>query len=172
MKKQRHLRSIDLRCLFVALCPGQCQPFASVDKHIHECAHDDSRKHVENRVLFNEHGGQDDGKCQYAGGYPDRLPAPKRLIVHHRDMCPDGIIHMDAGPQVCGRVRLPEGGHHGGENIVPGHCGEPQVMAVGEECGYDQENGHTRKQKSACPEIICLILKKEEDHNRRHIGKP
>lgn len=115
-------------------------------------------------MLLDEYGGQNNGKRQDAGAYGNQLPASERLVVHYGKVGPDGIIYMDTGPKVRGSIGFPEGRDQGSENIVPGHLGKPQVMAVGKKGGYDQEDGHTRKQESACFIVVCFILEKEKDN--------
>ena len=155
-----------------ALRPCRQHQIPSVHQDVHDGSQPEGGGHIEDGMLLDEHSGQYDGEGQDAGGYPDALLLPQRAAVHDGEMSAHGIVHMDAGPQVRGRVYLPQYGDSLREHIVPGHLVKPQVMAVGPQRGDDQEDRHAREQKGAAAVIFLFILKEEEDHYQRHIGEP
>ncbi len=155
-----------------ALRPCRQHQIPSVHQDVHDGSQPEGGGHIEDGMLLDEHSGQYNGEGQDAGGYPDALLLPQRAAAHDGEMSAHGIVHMDAGPQVRGRVYLPQYGDSLREHIVPGHLVKPQVMAVGPQRGDDQEDRHPCEQKSAAAVIFLFILKEEEDHYQRHIGEP
>ena len=144
-----------------ALRPCRQHQIPSVHQDVHDGSQPEGGGHIEDGMLLDEHSGQYDGEGQDAGGYPDALLLPQRAAAHDGEMSAHGIVHMDAGPQVRGRVYLPQYGDSLREHIVPGHLVKPQVMAVGPQRGDDQEDRHAREQKGAAAVIFLLVL--EED---------
>jgi hypothetical protein len=74
-------------------------------------------------------------------------------------MSTDGIVHMDAGPNIGRCIYLIQKGYHMGENIISGHNSRSQSQSVWPQCGNDQEYSHTRKEEFAGSEIFLFILK-------------
>ena len=87
-------------------------------------------------------------------------------------MTAEGIVHVDAGPEVCRCVRCVEHAYHSAENIIPWHNDGAQIVPVWPQGADDQKNGHSRKQESAGPKIILFVFKEKIHNHRRHIGKP
>ena len=56
---------------------------------------------IENGMLFQEHGGQDDQHHQNSGAIADCLMFLKIFTVPDRCIDADGIVNMDAREQIC-----------------------------------------------------------------------
>lgn len=79
---------------------------------------------------------------------------------------------MDAGPEVCRRVRTVKRGYKSRADVVPRHNDGTQVMSVRKERADNQEHGHSREQEGTRPEIVVLIPKEEVYDYYRDIGEP
>ena len=173
-----HLLNVAVSCLygnsFLQLLLHSCSQndFPSVGKGIHHGTQGDSGHYVKDRMLFDEHGGQYNGYCQYTGCQFDSLFLFQLCAADDSEMCSHGVVYMDAGPDVCGSVHLPESGHGPCENIFPGHFRQPQVMPVWPQGGYDQKNGHTRKQEHTGSVEFLFVSEKQKQNHCGHIGKP
>ena len=99
-------------------------------------------------MLFDEHGRHDDRRSQNQGSDADALFLLEAFTADDRKMCTQGIIYMNAGPQV-GRCVCPvQSGYHAGEDIVSGHHRGTKVLSVGPQSGYDQEDRHACKEEN------------------------
>ena len=70
----------------------------------------------------------------------------------------EGIIDMNAGPDVCGRIKVPQKGHGIRENIFSGHYCRTKVMSVGPERGNNEKKGHAGKQKGTDPVVFLPVF--------------
>lgn len=105
---------IDLRFCFslVAELSDCDQQVVTIYQGIHYRCHNESGEYIEDRVLFDEHGRQDDRRSQNQGSDADALFLLEALAADDRKMCTQRIIYMNAGPQV-GRCVCPvQSGYH------------------------------------------------------------
>lgn len=143
-----------------------------VHNTVHHSGHDKSGGYVKDRVLLDKHGRQNDRRAQKQGACADALMFFQPGAFHHREMTAEGVIYMDAGPEVCRRIRSVEHGDQTREYVVSWHNGGTKIVSVWPERADNQKNGHSGKQKSAYPKIVVLIFKEEIENDHRHIGKP
>ena len=134
--------------------------------------HQEGREHIKGRVLLDEHGRQDNGNAKDQRSYADPFVFGKRFAVHHRQMGAQGVIDMDAGEKVGGRVRLPEQPDEAGKHIVPWKFFQPKVLDVGTEGGNHQENRHAGTQKDRVVPVSFPVPEKQINQDRRDIKKP
>lgn len=145
---------------------------AAVDHVVETVGHGDGRHSVDDGVLFQEHGGQADGRHGKEGGAAEEAVLPQPFAVHHRDVDADGVVHVDAGQHVGTGVHFVKGGYHGAENIFVRVDDGAEVCAVGVDGADCQADGHACKQKGAQPVKIPLVRKKEVQDGSGHIYKP
>ena len=165
---------IDLRFCFslVAELSDCNQQVVTIYQGIHYCCHNESSEYIEDGVLFDEHGRQDDRRSQNQGSDADALFLLEALAADDRKMCTQGIIYMNAGPQVGRCVRPVQSGYHAGEDIVSGHYCGTKVLSVGPQSGYDQEDRHACKEENTGAVVILFIFEEKVDDHCRYIGKP
>lgn len=124
------------------------QQVVTIYQGVHRSRHNESGEHIEDGVLFDEHGCHDDRRSQNQGSDADALFLLEAFTADDRKMCTQGIIYMNAGPQV-GRCVCPvQSGYHAGEDIVSGHHRGTKVLSVGPQSGYDQEDRHACKEEN------------------------
>lgn len=101
--------SADLRSLFVLRAGALSERdeyIVAVYGDIHHRGQRKGREYVKDGMLFQEHGGKDNGDAQKQGADPDSFPAGKMPALYNGKVCAQGIVHVDAGPQVGGRIDL------------------------------------------------------------------
>ena len=164
----------DLRFCFslVAELSDCDQQVVTIYQGVHHSRHNESSEHIEDGVLFDEHGRQDDRRSQNQGSDADALFLLEAFAADDREMCTQGIIYMNAGPQVGRCVRPVQSGYHVGEDIVSGHYCRTKVLSVGPQSGYDQEDRHACKEKNTGAVVILFIFEEKVDDDCRYIGKP
>ena len=150
-----------------------CQDdFLSVHQYIHHSAQGESCHDIEDGMLLDEHGGQDDGDGQDTRGNLEALLSLQLSAVDDGEMRAQGVVHMDAGPEVRGCIRLPQESHRLREDIVSGHLRKPQMMAVGPQGRDDQENRHAGEQEDAGTIALLFVPEEKEQYDGCHIEKP
>ena len=148
------------------------QQVITIYQGVHYSRHNESGEHIEDRVLFDEHGRQDDRRSQDQGSDADALFLLEALATDNRKMCTQGIIYMNAGPQI-GRCVCPvQSGYHAGEDIVSGHHRGTKMLSVGPQSGYDQEDRHACKEENTGAVVILFIFEEKVNDDCRYIGKP
>lgn len=143
-----------------------------VDQRIHKTSQHKCGDHIENRVLLQKYGGQDDGHAQEKGTGGNPSFAAQRCTVHDREMGGNGIIYVNARKQVRWGIGAVELRHQRRKYIFLCKGGRPQMMSVGEYGGHDEEHSHAGEHKAAHAVIIAFILKKCKQQNSCHITKP
>lgn len=139
---------------------------------VHHSRHDKSGGHVEDGMLFDKHGRQDDRHTQNQGAGADTLILFQPCALHYRKMASQRVIHMDAGPEVRRGVSLVKYGNHSCEYIISRHDNGTKIVSVWPERADNQENCHSGKQECTDSEVVVPVLKEKVENDHRHIGKP
>ena len=75
-------------------------------------------------MLLQENSSQYDGNTECSGTEAQPFLFTQ-LGMGQGDMCAQGVIHMDARPQIGGSIGTVQRCHHLGEDIVTGHNRRP-----------------------------------------------
>lgn len=143
-----------------------------INNDIHDAGHQKSSKHIKHGMLLDKHGGQDDGNTKHKGAYADIFPSGKALAMDNSQMSTDGVIHMDAGPEIGRGVNAVQMRYHPGKNIISRHNGGTKVLSVGPEGGNNKKNSHSGKKKEACSVIFLFVFEKAVKNRYGDICKP
>lgn len=79
---------------------------------------------------------------------------------------------MYAGPEIVRRVGVPQRRNDMSKNVIPGHCGEPQLVSVWPQRGDDQEYGHSGEQKQAGAVIFFFVGKEQIEYDAGYVTEP
>lgn len=101
--------------------PDGAYQIKTVNQHVHNGCHNESGGDVKDGMLFDEHGGKDNGYAKDGRTDADVFFIFQMFALHNGNVRTQGIVNMDAGPEVGRRICLIQGSHHSGENIVSGH---------------------------------------------------
>ena len=166
--------SVNLRFRFflVAELPDSDQQIITVYQCVHHSCHDECSEHIKYRVLLDEHGRHNNGDSKDQGTDTDALFLLKAFAADNGKVGTQGIIYMNAGPQVGRSVWPIQSGYHTGKDIVSRHNRRTEVLSVGPQGGYDQEDRHAREEEDTGALIIFFVLEKEINNHSRYIGKP
>ena len=93
----------------------------TVNQHVHNGCHNESGGDIKDGMLFDEHGGKDNGYAKDERTDADAFFIFQMPALHNGNVRTQGIVNMDAGPEVGRCICLIQGSHHSGENIVSGH---------------------------------------------------
>ena len=116
------------------LCiPGRSFLLRSIYELVQHARHNTCAKHIQDRVLFQEHRGKNNKSCQHIRSPAHAGALPERPALMHRYAHAHRIKHMQAGEHVRTRIRPVQHPHHIYKNIIPGkHC-RPQILPVGKD---------------------------------------
>ena len=123
-------------------------------------------------MLFQKHGGQDDGDAQNAGTSDCPFFMPEIRQVHDRHMRCDGVEHMDTRQNIGRGIRRVKEAYHSDEEIVPCKSGGAQQVSVGVERAYDQKKRHAAVKEDNVSVKILPVAEEEPDEDGRDIGEP
>ena len=84
----------------------------------------------------------------------------------------EGIIYMNAWPQVRRRIGTINHCNQSGENIFSRENKGPQMMSVWPQRRNEEKNCHPGKKKSAAFKVVVLILQEEKRDSGSDINEP
>ena len=148
------------------------QHIGAIHESIHDCSHDEGGHHIEQRVLFDEYCGHNDRSTQDKRTDSNAFIFFQALTFHNSYMAAKRIIHMDTGPQIGGSICPIQCSYQIGKYVVPRHDVGAQVMTVWPQRGYQKEDCHSGKQKSAGSEIVIFVAEEEVHDHHRYVCKP
>lgn len=148
------------------------QDIETVYEKIHHGGHDKSGYHVKRGMLFGEHRRKDNRNAEHERAVSDSFMLCEMPAFCDGKMAAEGIIYVNARPKVCRCIGAVNHGDKFCENIVSRENERPQTVPVWPQCGNEQKNGHSRKQKSTAFIIIVFVLKEEKSDGGRDIKKP
>lgn len=143
-----------------------------INNDIHDAGHQKSSKHIKHGMLLDKHGGQDDGNTKHKGADTDIFLLGKALVMDNSQMSTDGIIHMDAGPEIGRGIDAVQMRYHPGKNIISRHNGRTKMLSVGPQGGNNKKNSHSGKKKEACSVIFLFVFEKAVKNHYGDICKP
>ena len=103
----------------------------SVYKNVENCRHDESRHNIEDGMLLNKHGREDNTYRNSKAGILHPLLTTQSLAVHNCKIYAYRVVYMDARPQVGRRISFVYHAYQSAEYIVSGHYSRSQVLNVG-----------------------------------------
>ena len=125
-------------------------------------------------MLFDEHGRQDDADHEHEGSIFRNLTVFPVLTATDRNVCTDGIKHMDAWKQIRRRICLVQFTDQITEKTIIQCHTVAEQMSVRIDRRCDEENGHSGKQKLTGLDIFFFILIVQIDVDKcdSHISEP
>lgn len=151
---------------------GSFCPFMPIDDAVHHIGEQERSNDVEYRVLFQEHGRQDDTSHQCKGQETHGPVVFEPAALCDGQVHCDRVVYVDAREQVRRRVRRPEPFAERGKYVVVREVLRAQVMSVRVDRRDDQENGHPREQECAQLVVIRPVMPCGVDDSPSDVGKP
>lgn len=128
---------------------------------------------INHRVLFQEHGGEDNGESQAEGQRAHPSVSTANLALCNGQIDPGRDRDMNAGKHIGGSVCLIK---HGGQlckDILIGVKVGPKMYTVGINGTNEQREAHTKEQISSHPiKFLFGAAEQKENKYRSYIEKP
>ena len=124
-------------------------------------------------MLFDEHGGKDNGESQAVGQDPGELPV-ERTDSGMRRTDHDGqrIINVDAGRQIGGRIAAVNELDQPCKYVIPGHHFRSEEVDVGEDDRNGQEQSHAKHQQRGYSPVTFFIGEQYKNCKCQYIHEP